>query len=123
MSSRASSFPVGSGLDAVLLEDALNGGAPEVEAEVLERAAKTCVAPRGILPRHRQQLPDPVSGRTWTTGVTPGTTPVVLRRDSLSVPTQDRFRRRERGHLGQQPSPERLTSLGEQPPLGVFESQ
>jgi hypothetical protein len=50
-------------------------------------------------------------------------TSVVLGGDSLSVPTQDRFRRRQRGHLGQQLSSERLASLGEQPPLGVSESQ
>ncbi|HTB73199.1 MAG TPA: hypothetical protein VK762_08135, partial [Polyangiaceae bacterium] len=46
----------GSGLDAVLGEDALDGRPSEVEAQVLECTAKPRVAPRRILARHRQQL-------------------------------------------------------------------
>jgi hypothetical protein len=41
------------GLDAVLGEDALDGGPSEVEAQVLESAAKPRVARRRILARHR----------------------------------------------------------------------
>src|ERR1700738_392541 len=40
--------PQGSRLDAPLLENALGGAASEVQAEVLEGAAKASVAPAGV---------------------------------------------------------------------------
>jgi hypothetical protein len=67
-----------SGPDAVLGEDALDGGPSEVEAQVFECAPKPRVAPRRILARHRQQLPDLVASGGWTTRTAAGTTSVVL---------------------------------------------
>lgn len=58
--------PERSRLDAVLLEDALDGGPSKVDAQVLECAAKTCVSPRRILAGDRQQLPDFVMSGRWT---------------------------------------------------------
>lgn len=103
----------------MLGEDALNGGPSEVEAQVLECTAKPRVAPRRILARHRQQLLDLVTSGGWTARTSAGTTPVVLRSDLLAVPPKDGLRRRKRRHLGQQPSAEGLSFLGEQPSLGI----
>jgi hypothetical protein len=115
--------PERSWLDAMLREDALNGGPSKVEAQVLECPAKPRVAPRRILARHRQQLPDRVTSTGWTARTAAGTTAVVLRSDLLAVPPKDGLWRRERRHLGQQLSAEGLSLLGEQPALGIGEAK
>ncbi len=115
--------PERSGLDAVLGEDALDGRPSEVEAEVLERAAKPRVAPRRILARHRQQLLDLVASGGWAARPGAGTTPVVLPSDLLAVPSEDGLRRRERCHLSQKLSAEGLSVQGEQPSLGIGEAK
>jgi hypothetical protein len=69
--------PQGSGLDAVLGEDALDGGASEVDANVLERAAKARVTPGRIGARHREQLRDRVPPRRWAARPAPGASVVL----------------------------------------------
>ncbi len=115
--------PARSGLDAVLGEDALDGRPSEVEADVFERTAKARVAPRRILARHRQQVLHLVTSGGWPAGTSADTTPVVLRRNLLAVPPKDGLRCRERRHIGQQLSAERLSLLGQQPSLGLDESK
>jgi len=115
--------PERSGLDAVLGEDALDGGPSEFEAEVLECTAKPRVAPRRILARHREQLLDFVTSGGWTARTDADTTPVVLRSDLLAVPPKDGLRRCERRHISQQLASERLSLLGEQPSLGIGEAK
>jgi hypothetical protein len=107
----------------MLGEDALDGGPAEVEAQVLECAAKPRVPPRRILARHREQLLDLVTSDGWTAQTAAGTTPVVLRNNLLAVPPKDGLRRRERRHLGQKLSAERLSPLGQQPSLGIGEAK
>jgi hypothetical protein len=114
--------PYGRGLDAVFLQDPLNRRAPEVQAHVLERAAKARVALRRILARHGQQLLDRVGARARTPR-TPPACAVVLGRDLLSIPAQDRLGCREGRHRGQSPPAERLSLLGKQSSLGVGESK
>ena len=104
-----------------ILEDALDGGAPEVEAQVPERAAKPRVSPRRIFSGHRQKLLHLLTAVRSRARSAPRTTPVVLRGDALAVPPEDGLRRRERRHLGQQTAPERLSRFGEKPALGVRE--
>src|SRR5580704_10612997 len=115
--------PQRSGLNAVLSEDALDGGPSEVEAQVFGCTPKPRVAPRRILTRHRQQLLDLVTSGGWTARTAAGATPFVLRGDLLAVPSKDGLRRRERRHLGQQLSAEGLALLGEQPSLSVAEAE
>ena len=100
-----------------------DGRPSEVEAQVFECAAKTRVAPRRILARHRQQRLDRVRSGGWTARTAAGTTSVVLRRDLLAVPPKDGLRCRERRHIGQQPAAERLSLLGQQPSLGIGEAK
>jgi hypothetical protein len=115
--------PERSRLDAVLSEDALDGGPSEVEAQILECATKPRVAPRRILARHRQQQRDLVASGGWTALAPAGTTPVVLRGDLLAVPPKDGLRRRERCHLCQKLSAEGLSLLREQPSLAIAEAK
>jgi len=112
----------GSRLESVLGEDALNGGASEEEAEILERTAKARVAPRRIRARHRYERVGRVSAlprapRSAASGA------VVLGGDELSVPAQNRFRGCKRGDFGELLSAERLSLLGEKPSLCVRELQ
>jgi hypothetical protein len=113
--------PERSRFDSVLLEDALDGGAPEVGAQILECAAKPRVPPRRILASHRQKVLHLLTASWQTVSSAPRTTPVVLRGDALAVPPQDRLRRRERRHLGQQLPSKWLSLLGEKSPLGMGE--
>ncbi len=86
-------------------------------------ATKPRIAPRWILARHRQQLLDLVTSGGWTAETAAGPAPVVLRSDLLTVPPKDGLRRRQRRHLGQMLSAERLSFLGEQPSLGIGEAK
>jgi hypothetical protein len=81
------------------------------------------VEPRRILASHRQQLPDPVVGRAGTACRGSGTTAVVLGRDLLAVPAQDRLGRRQRCHLRQPLSAQRSALFGEETTLRVREAQ
>jgi hypothetical protein len=101
----------GRGLDAVFFQDPLNRRASEVQAHVLERAAKARIAPRWVLSRHGQQLLDRVGVRARTPR-TPPACAVVLGGDLLSIPAQDRLGCREGRHRGQSPPAERLSLLG-----------
>jgi hypothetical protein len=99
-------------------------GPSELEAQVLECASKPRVAPRRIFARHpRQQPRDLVTSGWWTARTPAGPTSIILRRDLLAVPPKDGLRCRERCHLGQKPSAERLPPLREQPSLGIREAK
>jgi hypothetical protein len=51
------------------------------------------------------------------------TTPLVLRGNALAVPPEDGLRRRERRHLAEQSSPQRLSRFGEKRSLRVREAK
>ena len=110
-------------LDSVLSQDALDRGASHVETEVVQRSAQACVAPRGALPGHRQQLLRYVARRRWSPRRGPRLRAIVLRRDHPTVPTQNRLGRCERRQLGQHGPAEPVTLLGHQPAFGVREPQ
>ena len=115
--------PHGRRLDAVLREYSLDGRASEVQPQILNRAAKTRVAPRRVLTCHDQQQLDRIAGRAWAAGATPARRPIVLCGDLLSVPAQDRLGRRERCHQRQSLSTERFSLLRKQPSLRVGQSK
>ena len=105
----------------MLLEDSLDCGPPEVEAQVPDRATKPRVPPRRVLASHRQKLLHLLAANRLRARNAPRTTPAVFRGNALAVPPEDSLRRRERRHLGEQTSAQRLSGLGEKPSLGVRE--
>jgi hypothetical protein len=88
---------------------------------IRERTAKARITPRRILARHRQQLLDLVVSGGWTAGARVRLPSYFAA--TCAVPPKDRLRRRERRHLGQKGSAERLPFLREQPSLGVEEAK
>jgi hypothetical protein len=110
-------------LNAVSLEDALNGRAAEGQTHVLEGATKSRAPPRWIVARHGDHLLDRIARRASPAGARTRRRPVVFGSDLLPVPTQDGFGPRERRHLDQPRASKRPAFFREKPAFGVGESQ
>ena len=113
----------GSRLDTVFPQDALDRGAPNIEAEVAQRPAQARVAPRWALARHLQQLLRHVGRCRRSPRRAARLRAVVLRRDQPAVPTQDRLRRCERRELGERSPAQHLSLLRQKLALRVCEAQ
>jgi hypothetical protein len=111
-----------SGLDAALTQDALDGIATQLVADVAERAANARVAPARVLGRQlNDQALDQLHGRraTW---ISSGTA-VVLLRDELAVPAQDRVGRDDAVDLVQHLAAEHLALPCEPTSLSIREAE
>lgn len=96
----ATAATLGRRIDASIAEDALDGAAREVMAEVVESASNTRVAPRRIVPSHAQDERRQVRLRYGAPRAAP-TAPIVLASHELSVPAQQRITRHDSGDTRQ----------------------
>jgi hypothetical protein len=106
-------------VDPVLLQDALDCVPSDLMAEVHQRALDTRVAP-GILSRH----PDHESrdlGQGFRPPLPSLLAAIVLLGHKLSVPAQDRLRRRDGCHGCQTLSAQRLAQRCQPPPFRIGE--
>ena len=110
------------GLDAVLLQDSLDRAALDLVAESIECVANSGVVPARVLLRHLDDEREEIRGLVWATW-SPLLRSVVLLRDEIAVPAQDRVGRRDACELAQQFSAKRFTLHGEATTLGVREAQ
>ena len=111
---------LGRGLQAVLVEDPLDGVAADDVAEIAERIAQPRVAPArvlgGELDHHR--LNRFCRGRPAGTALGGA---IVFGGDELAVPAQDGVRRQQVCHFAEHSSPKHLAPDGEPTPLVIGE--
>ncbi|MBC7974970.1 MAG: hypothetical protein H7138_08295 [Myxococcales bacterium] len=113
---------LGSGIQAILEEDALDRVSPELVAEVAERATDPRVAPARVL---GGELNDQALQRRGGAGAAAlsFSGAVVFLGDELAVPAQDGVGRDQSGELFQRTSADEAALRAEPPALGIGEAQ
>jgi hypothetical protein len=104
---RSSLASFGRRVDAGFEENALDGVAPDVMAEVAERAADARVAPAAVFTRHSKHELDDVCSSTRLVRPAPAGA-VVLLSVEPAVPAQQRIPRHQRVELRERFAPELL---------------
>src|SRR5688572_19598351 len=95
-------------VDAVLLQDLLDGVRGDDVTEIRERAMDAVVSPGQVLARHPDDELGDALHHELPIGLSARERPLL--RDELSMPAQDRLRRDDRGELAEDPPAERGTA-------------
>src|SRR5258705_6101316 len=109
-------------IDSILCQDALDRGSADGVPEIGEGSLDSGVAPSRIVTRHfeNQTLDLAGNARSPRTAVR---TSVVLLRNELSVPPEQRIRGNDRRNLAEPSSPERLCLTRETATLSIREAK
>ena len=106
----------------VLEQNPLHRVSGDLVAEVGQGTSDTGVPPPRIVDGHSHDQLGHRLGCQWPPAAAAGAA-VVLLGDQLPIPAQDRVRRDDAGHLGQDPSAEFLAAHGETTPLSVSQAE
>ena len=114
-------WPLPAGWNAVGVQDARDRGAPNPVAHVLQCPLDARVTLGRILRRHPNDQGPEMGLQTRTTAAAAAIRPFA--RHQLAVPAQNRVRRHDCRHLGEQPPPEAMSQFRQASPLVVCETQ